>query len=420
MQLSIQGTVLPVPSDNRGHFTSLPYDVRLRIYEIIFEDFVLDSSVVLGLKEKLSDKLEQYSLLHTCRQTRNDVIPLFFNKLYINSSHPDWYKFLDVMGPDKLSFVQRLIITYKCRSSYKHLADSDPPDWGVGSAYHDDKVCNGSGCREPSLKEHDEWADIFKCLKEARPSLQLLGVLVKPCICNDTFPEPLEDGGDEDEDEDEDDGGDSDYFTDALEYDEDEDEDEYSEEDDGEDGNGFTSQLEYGEIYRCRWYGHCWVYNDINIQRHLLFFNNARMIVLGGRFNPLWSLLLAREHGSTVKRWAKVQLMDSTDHYYIENLNPEYQMDLKGFKESKNLKGVYYEDVEGDPKNWDWGKDEYGWQNAAERVGTEAWGKDETIEKYEFTSDRDDGNFDWKFPNFWFRKEVVPRIRQDSSVEEST
>ncbi|KAK6953895.1 hypothetical protein Daesc_003857 [Daldinia eschscholtzii] len=137
-----------------------------------------------------------------------------------------------------------------------------------------------------------------------------------------------------------------------------------------------------------------------------------------GQFNPLWSLLLAREHGSIVKRFRDA-VIGCGSYYHVENLNPEYKMDLKGFTESNKMKGVYYENMT--ERSRDLRLEEIPIQKSALSVIADKTKKpliegDDKLETFEFSNDEDDEVFQWDFPNFQFVKEVVPRITQASLV----
>ncbi|KAI0854081.1 hypothetical protein F5Y00DRAFT_256581 [Daldinia vernicosa] len=273
------------------------------------------------------------------------------------------------MGPQNISFVKDLFIIYRCT-----------PDNEYSGPAGECKGCKFRG----ELKDYDRWADIFKYFKEAQPTLQHLEIYFKPCAG---------------------------FF------------------DDGGDELGLTWEEERqmmrwrSKMAKCGLHRRCRVYRDMNIQKHLLFFSNARAIRLGGQFNPLMSLLLRREHGFIIKRWQDRK--DKKDSYGLEILNPEYQIDLQGFTESVKMKGVYYENVEE-------GRQEEEKSLELEEQDSDSeleWGEDERPEVPEMEEsegegarlgihhflDKEDDEFDrWDFPDVRFMREDAPRTTQDS------
>ncbi|KAI1478794.1 hypothetical protein F4774DRAFT_426238, partial [Daldinia eschscholtzii] len=309
-------------------------------------------------------------LLYTCKQIRNEVLPIYYKRMDIHDTYlEEWLKLLKKLGPRNLSFVRELDITYSC------LQSSDPWDnFGIENT----STCNGGKYHMEEVKQDDKWAEFFGFFKEARPELHLLKVGVSPC---EEYYRPLD-----------------------------------------------TLSLLPGRrrgrcdaVGKIPTYRFCRVYHEMNFQKHLLFFSNARKILLTGQFNPLWSLLLAREHGSIVKRFRDA-IICCGSYYHIENLNPEYKMDLKGFTESNKMKGVYYEDMS------EWSRElrleEIPIQKSALEVIADKTKKpliegDDELETFEFSNDEDDQVYQWDFPNFQFVKEVVPRITQASLVTEN-
>ncbi|KAI2776423.1 hypothetical protein F4815DRAFT_449344 [Daldinia loculata] len=274
----------------------------------------------------------------------------------IENYDESWCKFLRSMGPQNISLVKNLTIVYPC-SLYTNQFPIDDDDYGYV------EECKGFAPQE-SLREHDRWADMFGYFKEARPTLQLLAIHLQPCAGYNDDPDHW-------------------YYGEEEDYDR------------------FRRRMVNSRKHR-----ECRVFRDMNIQKHLLFFSNAREISISGRFNPLISLLLRREHGSIIKRWREPK-SNKRDYYRLDNLNPEYRIDLENFTESRKMKGVYYENVAEEPQE----EEE---EEASSESEPETGGSKQGIHHF---FDKEDDELDrWDFPDMPFLREVVPRITQASPV----
>lgn len=376
MPSSTISTIQSAPSVNGSYFLSLPYDIRLRIYEIIYYRFELQDFLIKYWSDfDYHHPEKRTALLHTCRQTRNEVLPIFFRKVCIGDFREYWCKFLQLMGPQNISFVKNLTIEYLCTPD-SELSAFNSHEYGY------EETCNGWYSKK-SLKEDDRWANVFEYFKEARPTLQLLAIHLQPCAGYDDGWRPM----DEEEQE----------LKDMIR-------------------RRMTNRRRHR---RCR------VFKDMNIQKHILFFSNARKILLYGQFNPLLSLLLHREHGSIVKRSSN-RKNSKNDYCYLENLNPEYLVNLENFTESEKMKGVYYENVEEKPQEkkasseFEEPDPELEWKPESE--GEEEQSEPESemesakLGIHQFLDKEDDELDRWDFPDMPFLREVVPRITQASPV----
>ncbi|KAI1644356.1 uncharacterized protein F4817DRAFT_318830 [Daldinia loculata] len=279
------------------------------------------------------------------------------------------------MGPQNISFVKNLTIEYLCTPD-SELSAFNSHEYGY------EETCNGWYSKK-SLKEDDRWANVFEYFKEARPTLQLLAIHLQPCAGYDDGWRPM----DEEEQE----------LKDMIR-------------------RRMTNRRRHR---RCR------VFKDMNIQKHILFFSNARKILLYGQFNPLLSLLLHREHGSIVKRSSN-RKNSKNDYCYLENLNPEYLVNLENFTESEKMKGVYYENVEEKPQEkkasseFEEPDPELEWKPESE--GEEEQSEPESemesakLGIHQFLDKEDDELDRWDFPDMPFLREVVPRITQASPL----
>ncbi|KAI1452529.1 hypothetical protein F4805DRAFT_472344 [Annulohypoxylon moriforme] len=170
MSTALVNAARPTVYTTHSRLLSLPYELRLEIYEThlwtYFYDKIYDDTVVDPWIGR-----EAVQFLEVCKQIYEEASPIVFRRMHITGHYYEWKKFLETIGQRNLAKVQHLKIKSSCN-----------PD--------------GQECDGHLEKEESHWPDIFRLFKMCQPQsrLKTLEVYMNPCSGsrNETSPHSLQ------------------------------------------------------------------------------------------------------------------------------------------------------------------------------------------------------------------------------------
>ncbi|KAI1373230.1 hypothetical protein F4677DRAFT_448559 [Hypoxylon crocopeplum] len=170
MASSTVDVIQPTTTTRATSFLSLPYDIRLHVYNLIilgdwygppdeftvYEEFVMQDHWIW----------DKFQFLHICKQIYDETSPILFRKWHIDNSLYSWIKFLRVIGPRNISHIRELLFSFECRGNCHHR--------GVAS--------------EEWIEYRRRVTEILEIFREARLDLNLKRLVVYMTKCSGYTP----------------------------------------------------------------------------------------------------------------------------------------------------------------------------------------------------------------------------------------
>ncbi|KAI1207049.1 uncharacterized protein F4807DRAFT_469809 [Annulohypoxylon truncatum] len=151
-------TFRPLPFCRRCRFLSIPFEIRLIIYEFVFRGELYDlfpDHIAHPEKYNLSHFMDEppkdwttpLQLLLVCKQIHNEVAACFYKNISLEYDLDRWISALNMIGPRYGALIKQVEIVHECCERHRRIGD-------------DGAVWN---CLDSS-SEHKKYSRLFECL----------------------------------------------------------------------------------------------------------------------------------------------------------------------------------------------------------------------------------------------------------------
>ncbi|XXH01697.1 Altered inheritance of mitochondria protein 24, mitochondrial [Hypoxylon texense] len=122
-----QQAMAPITRPTQLTLLTLPYEIRLQIYEYLLHDEYGPHCITADVPYRVNwsgYECNLLSLLLVCRQFHNEIAPLVYRRVRVGDDgfEPSmWIDFFRMIGPTNASYIKDLVITYHCERDHSYF-----------------------------------------------------------------------------------------------------------------------------------------------------------------------------------------------------------------------------------------------------------------------------------------------------------